>query len=202
MEPVSFDKATAEKVLQATKMTLAHPLGQSVPTPNSVTGAMVAHTVVLRVIAAGTTNGFYQCKWVTTNITAAGSPAITFDETAAVQGWVYGLNGITLNNQEYYFGQLRGIKPDDNRAVFVVGGGGGGGGTFNLTVKEEDGTPTLTNIHTIILKSPNFVVTPAGAGFAEIDTVGFTGQYVVDVTCNGDGTITVAKRSMVKGIGK
>lgn len=71
-----------------------------------------------------------------------------------------------------------------------------------LTVKEEDGSPTITNVHTIVLRSPNLSVASGGPGIAIIDTVGYSGPYVVDVICNGDGTITVTKRTMVKGVGK
>ena len=51
-----------------------------------------------------------------------------------------------------------------------VTSGGGGGGTFNLTVEEQDGNPTVTNVNTI--RVSNGTLTDEGGGIVSIVTGG------------------------------
>lgn len=54
--------------------------------------------------------------------------------------------------------------------TFVTSGGGGGGGSFNLTVEEQDGNPTVSNVNTI--RVSNGTLTDEGGGVVSITTGG------------------------------
>lgn len=114
-----FDKLTAERVVEAARLTLQHPMGADRAKENSLVGALPPHTVIFKVTNTNPTNGFWQCNWCSTDIINTGDPAITF-ATEGEQGWAYGLNGAVLQQDQFYFGQFRGYKPDDSRAVFVA----------------------------------------------------------------------------------
>ena len=51
-----------------------------------------------------------------------------------------------------------------------VTSGGGGGSSFNLTVEEQDGNPTVTNVNTI--RVSNGTLTDEGGGVVSIVTGG------------------------------
>ena len=54
--------------------------------------------------------------------------------------------------------------------TFVTSGGGGGGGSFNLTVEEQDGNPSVSNVNTI--RVSNGTLTDEGGGVVSITTGG------------------------------
>ena len=54
--------------------------------------------------------------------------------------------------------------------TFVTQGGGGGGSSFNLTVEEQDGNPTVSNVNTI--RVSNGTLTDEGGGVVSIVTGG------------------------------
>jgi hypothetical protein len=58
------------------------------------------------------------------------------------------------------------------------GGGGGGGGGGSLTVKEEDGTPTVSNVYTI--KVSNNTLTDEGGGVVKVNLDGNPGSYIYE----------------------
>ncbi len=119
-ELLGFDRRTAERVLAQTIRGESQPIAFANSQFTSGVGALVSHTVVLKITNTNPTNGFWKCKWASVEILATGSPAITFTDEA-VEGWAYGLNDASLQQDVYYLAQFRGYKPDDGLALFVIG---------------------------------------------------------------------------------
>lgn len=135
-EFIGFDNSTAVRVLAATrKVEATRPGFHDRDRGNAVTAAVPPLMVIFRVTNTNPTQGFWRCRWLSTEVLSSGTPALAFTMTTE-DGWAYGLSNFSLQQDVDYFGYFVGYKPNDGLAVFVTSV------ASVVTVKNTSAAPT------------------------------------------------------------